>query len=346
MREIHGRRGFANVLATASLMLGATQTADARGEINIDSYRERGLTAPLFGGATDKTGVETNVVFARGGLHERLAAERALSPADVQFTVVVGRLSEAGAAGLTQPLVSGALQAITPTYRDPDGHWFNLTNRARVAYASRDRVELNAITYEALADPKWKRKICTRSGQHVDNTSLAATIIAHKGEAAAEAWLPGLKANLTRKPAGGDRKALREVKAGLCDIANGNTDYVAAMFENPDQTAWADSVRITFPHAGDGDSHINISGMAIPKHAKNKDQAIKLSVYLASNKGRRVSASINTEYPVSSTVQRSDTVNSRGTLKPDQLLPSNIAKYRRRASELVDKVAFDAGTTN
>jgi iron(III) transport system substrate-binding protein len=330
----------------ASLMLGAAQTAYAQGEVNIYSYREPGLIAPLLKGFTDKTGIKTNVVFASSGLNERLAAEGALSPADVLFTVDAGRLSEAKDAGLTQPVTSAALQAIPGTYRDPEGHWFGLTLRARVIYASKERVKQEDITYEELADPKWKGKLCTRPGQHVYNTSLAATMIAHKGEAATEAWLKGVKANLARKPAGGDREQVRDVKAGQCDIALGNTYYMAAMLKNPEQKAWAESVRIIFPNAKDRGSHINISGMALAKHAKNKDQAIKLMEYLASNEGQGIYASVNNEYPVSPAVPLSDTVKSWGTLKADQLPLSNIAKYRKRASELMDKVAFDAGPTN
>jgi len=334
-------------LSAASIMLSAaTAPAIAQGEVNIYSYREPSLIEPLLKAFTAKTGIKTNIVFASAGLNERMAAEGALSPADILFTVDAGRLSEAKAAGLTQPAKSPILDAVPPSFRDPEGHWYGLTMRARVVYASRARVKQDAITYDELADPKWKGKICSRSGQHVYNTSLVATLIAHKGEAAAEAWLHGVKANLARKPAGGDREQVRDVHAGICDLAIGNTYYMAAMLKNPDQKAWADSVRILFPDSNGRGSHVNISGMALAKYAKNTDNAIKLMDFLASDEGQAIYASVNNEYPISAKVPASDVVKSWGTLKPDTLPLENIAKYRKRASELVDKVNFDAGPGN
>ena len=336
------------VAALGVLIVGAATAAPAlaQGEVNIYSYREPGLIDPLLKAFTAKTGIRTNVVFASAGLNERLAAEGAASPADLLFTVDAGRLSEAKDAGLTQPVKSGVLDAIPAGYRDPAGHWFGLTMRARVIYASKERVKQDAITYDELADPKWKGKLCTRPGSHIYNTSLIATIIAHKGEAAAETWLRGVKANLAKKPAGGDREQVRDVFAGQCDIALGNTYYMAAMLKNPDQKAWAESVRMIFPNANDRGSHVNISGMALTRHAKNRDQAVKLMEFLASDEGQGLYASVNNEYPISPRVSPSDTVKGWGMLKPDPLPLDNIAKFRKKASELVDKVAFDAGPTN
>jgi iron(III) transport system substrate-binding protein len=333
------RAGAAAVCAI--LLAHASAPVLAQGEVNIYSYREPGFIDPLLNAFTARTGIKTNGVFASAGLNERLAAEGENSPADLLFTVDAGRLSEAKDAGLTQPVKTKALAVVPPAYRDPDGHWYGLTMRARIVYASKERVKQDAITYEELADPKWKGKICTRSGVHVYNTSLLATIIAHKGEAAAESWARGVKANLARKPAGGDREAVRDVYSGQCDIAIGNTYYMAAMIKNPEQRAWAESVRILFPNAGDRGSHVNISGMALAKHAKNKDNAIKLMEFLASEEGQKIYAEVNNEYPVSPKVSPSDLVKSWGTLKPDALPLDNIAKYRKKASELMDKVGFD-----
>jgi iron(III) transport system substrate-binding protein len=333
-------------LFNAALASPALAQGSAPSEVNIYSYREPQLIDPLLKAFTAKTGLKTNVVFASAGLNERLAAEGAASPADLLFTVDAGRLSEAKDAGLTQAVKSAVLDAIPAAYRDPDGHWFGLTMRARVIYASKARVTQDTITYEELADPKWKGKICTRSGQHVYNTSLAATYIAHKGAEATESWLKGLKANLGRKPFGGDREAVRDVHTGQCDLALANSYYMAAMLKNPEQKAWAESVRIIFPNTGDRGSHVNVSGVALSKHAKNVDGARKLMEFLASDEGQAIYASVNNEYPVSATVQPSDSVKSWGVLKADPLPLSNIAKYRKQASELVDKVSFDAGATN
>ena len=177
--------------------------------------------------------------------------------------------------------------------------------RSRVVYASKERVKQDQITYEELADPKWKGKICIRSGQHVYNTSLIATMIAHKGEAATEAWLKGVKANLAHKPAGGDREQARDIFSGKCDLALGNTYYMALMAKNeknPEQQEWAGAIKILFPNAADRGSHVNISGMAMAKHAPNKANALKLMEFLASEDAQKIYATANNEYPVNPSV--------------------------------------------
>jgi iron(III) transport system substrate-binding protein len=340
----------------AALVLGLATSvllapgASAQGEVNIYSYREPQLIDPLLKAFTHKTGIRTNIVYASAGLNERLAAEGQNSPADLLFTVGAGRLSEAKDAGLTQAVDLASLQQTIPAqFRDPGNHWFGLTMRSRIVYASKDRVKQDTITYEELADPKWKGKICIRSGQHVYNTSLAATIIAHKGEAYAEQWLKGLKANLAHKPAGGDREQARDIHSGKCDLAVGNTYYMALMAtneKNPEQKQWGAAIKPLFPNANDRGSHVNISGMALAKNAPNKANALKLMEYLASEQAQKIYATANNEYPVNPAVEPSEIVKSWGKLKPDALPLENIAKFRKKASELVDKVNFDAGPSS
>lgn len=344
-----GRRAL-SALAPVCLFLGTlanVQPAKASGEVNIYSYREPQLIAPLMKAFTDKTGIKTNVVYAQSGLSERLAAEGQNSPADLLFTVDIGRLSEAKTMGVTQPVKSTALEgAIPAAYRDPEGHWFGLTMRSRVVYASKERVKQDSITYEELADPKWKGKICIRSGQHAYNISLIASMIAHKGEAEAEKWLKGLKENLAQRPAGGDREQARDVYSGKCDLAVGNTYYVALMLKNPEQKAWADSIKVMFPNAQDRGSHVNISGMSMTKHAPNKENALKLMEFLATPDAQGIYAQANNEYPVEADVPPSEVVQSWGKLNPDKLSLQEIADFRKKASELVDKVNFDAGPSS
>jgi iron(III) transport system substrate-binding protein len=340
-------RGATLGALTLSLLAGSAGAVLAQGEVNIYSYREPGLIDPLLKAFTDKTGIKTNVVYASAGLNERLAAEGVNSPADLLFTVDAGRLSEAKDMGLTQPVDDPALkQAIPAPYRDAGDHWFGLTMRSRIVYASRERVKQDSITYEELADPKWKGKLCIRSGQHVYNTSLVATMIAHKGEAFTETWLKGVKANLAHKPAGGDREQARDIHSGKCDIAVGNTYYMALMAKNeknPEQKEWGKAIKPLFPNAADRGSHVNISGMALAKHAPHKADALKLMEFLASEDAQKIYAMTNNEYPVNPKVALSEIVQSWGTLKPDPLPLDNIAKYRKKASELVDKVGFDSG---
>lgn len=332
------------LLAFAGVTAWLPPPARADGEVNIYSYREPGLIDPLLATFSKETGIKTNVVFATNGLVERLAAEGKNSPADLLLTNESGLLLQAAAAGVTQPVSSPTLDGAIPAQlRDTSGHWFGLTRRARVVYASRDRVKQNAITYEELADPKWRNKICIRSGQHTYNVALVASMIAHHGEAETEKWLTGLKANLARRPAGGDREGVRDVQAGLCDLAVGNTYYMAAMLKNPDQKPWADAVRIIFPNAADRGTHVNVSGMAMTANAPNKANALRLMEFLASPEAQKIYAEANGEYPAVEGVPASALVESWGTLHADPLPLTKIAALRKQASELIDRVQFDQG---
>jgi iron(III) transport system substrate-binding protein len=296
---------------------------------------------------TAKTGIETSVLFLDKGLDERIAAEGENSPADVILTVDIARLSAVVDKGVTQPVTDESINAAIPAeYRDPAGNWFGLTKRGRVVYASKDRVSQDQITYEELADPKWKGKICTRSGQHDYNLALISSMIAHSGPEKAESWLSGVKANLARKPEGGDRDQAKAIFAGECDIAIGNTYYVGQMLTNekePEQKDWAGAIKVLFPNAADRGTHVNISGMALAKHAPNKDAALKLMQFLASAEAQKIYAEQVYEYPVDQNTKPSDLVAGWGELKADALPLAEIAKHRKAASEMVDRVAFDDG---
>ena len=264
--------------------------------------------------------------------------------------VNIGRLQSAEDAGVTTPLASEAIIANIPEqYRDPDNNWFGVTTRARVVYASSERVAQDAITYEELADPKWKGKICTRDGQHSYNVGLFASMIAHHGAEEAEAWLSGLKENLARKPTGNDRAQAKAIYAGECDLALGNSYYVGLMQTNekePEQKEWAKAIKVLFPNAADRGTHVNISGMALAKYAPNKENAIKLMEFLASPKAQEIYAEQVFEYPVAPGTTASDIVKGFGDIKPDDLPLSKIAEHRKLASELVDRVGYNNGPTN
>ncbi len=343
---MRGRRAIRLATLPALFLALTAGAAAATEEVNIYSYREPGLIGPLLESFTKKTGIKVNVVFAKDGLIERLASEGANSPADLLLTVDIANLTQAEDKGVTQPITSEAIAANIPAaYRDPDGQWVGLSQRARVIYASKDRVKQDAITYAELADPKWKGKICSRSGQHYYNVALLASVIAHEGAEKAEAWARGVKANLATKPAGGDRDQVKAIHAGQCDIAIGNTYYMAAMqtSNKPEQQAWADSVKLLFPNSGDRGTHVNISGAVLAKNAPHKDSAVKLLEFLASDEGQKLYAEVVNEYPLKSGVAISERVNSWGKLTPDKLALEDIAKLRKQASEIMDKVGFDAG---
>lgn len=334
---------------TAALgVLLATATAMAKAEeVNIYSYRQPQLIEPLLAEFTKQTGIATNVIFAKEGLAERILAEGVNSPADLLLTTDISRLSGAKQMNITQAVSSPVLDANIPAqYRDADGNWFGLTTRARVIYASKDRVKQDTITYEELADPKWKGRICTRSGQHDYTLGLIASIIAHSGEAAAKTWLEGVRENLARRPTGNDRAQVGSIFSGECDIALGNTYYMGLMQTDdrePVQKEWAAAVRLMFPNAEDRGTHVNLSGMVLAKHAPNRDAALKLMEFLTSDTAQKLYAEVNYEYPVKASVEPSARVNSWGSLKADSLPLSEVARYRDKASELVDIVGFDKG---
>lgn len=319
----------------------------AQGEVNIYSYRQPQLIEPLLAAFTEETGIRANVLFLDKGLVERISAEGENSPADVILTVDIGRLTQAKQAGVTAPLDNTAVQtAIPEAFRDPENHWFGLTTRGRVVYASKDRVDQDTISYEDLADPQWKGRICTRSGQHDYNIALFASMIAHHGTEQAETWLTGLKNNLARKPAGSDRAQAQGVFSGECDIAIGNTYYVGLMMTNekePEQKDWAAAIKVLFPNAEDRGTHVNISGMSLAKNAPNHDNAVALMEFLASPEAQEIYAEQVFEYPVTPGARVSDIVASFGAIKPDSLPLAEIARLRGEASLLVDKVGYEDG---
>ena len=341
-----GRRAAVTLLA--SVAFGTV--AHAAGEVNIYSYRQPVLIQPMLKAFTAKTGIKANVIYAKKGLEERIAAEGANSPADLIFTVDIGRLTSAMKKGVTQPVSNKIVNSNIPAnLRDPKGHWFGLTSRVRVILASKERVRQNAITYEELADPKWKGRICTRSGQHVYNVALFASMIAHHGEKKAESWLNGVKSNLARKPAGNDRAQAKGVFAGECDLALVNHYYMALMMTNekkPEQKEWAKSVKLLWPNNGGRGVHVNLSGMALAKHAPHKANALRLMEFLSSDEGQKLYASVNNEYPVKKGVPAGKVAASFGTFKPDSLSISRIGKLRAKASALVDKVGYNNGPSS
>lgn len=332
-----------NARILLSLPLLALAVPAAAEEVNVYSHRQPELVQPLFDAFTAKTGVKVNVAFVDKGMVERLQSEGDRSPADLVMTVDIARLTQIVDAGVTQPVSDKVLEdAIPAEYRDPAGQWFGLTSRARVIYASKDRVKDGEVTtYEDLADPKWKGRICTRSGTHDYNLALVAAMIGHHDEAYAKTWAEGLKANLARKPEGGDRDQAKAIWAGECDIALGNTYYMGEMLSNPDQKEWAEASRIVFPTFEGGGTHVNVSGIAMTKAAPNKDAALKLMEFLVSDEAQKIYAETNHEFPLKAGVERSDLVKSWGDFTPDSLSLTEVAKLRPAALKLMEEVNFD-----
>lgn len=324
-------------------LCGFAATAATADEVNVYSTREPELIAPLMEAFTEETGIAVNIAFLKTGMIERLAAEGRRSPADLVFTVDISRLAGVVEAGLTQPVESDILDANVPAdLRDPGNHWFGLTTRARIAYASKTRVTDGDITtYEDLADPKWAGRICTRSGTHAYMVALTAAHLFHHGEAATLVWLEGIKNNLARRPQGNDRAQVKAIWAGECDISLGNTYYMGKMITNPDQKDWADSVRIVFPTFENGGTHVNVSGMAMTKSAPNADNALRLMEYLASPAAQEIYAEQNFEYPIALGTSPSALVAEWGTFTADAVNLMDLADLRKDALRITEIVDFD-----
>jgi iron(III) transport system substrate-binding protein len=331
------------MLRLSTLALLTLSTPVLAQEVNVYSHRQPELIQPLVDAFTAETGIAVNVAFVDKGMAERLTAEGDRSPADLVLTVDIARLLQIVEADVLQPVQSDILEANIPeTLRDPNDLWFGLTTRARIVYASKERVAAGDVTtYEDLASEKWKGRICTRSGLHDYNVALLGAVIAHHGEEAATVWAEGIKANLARKPDGGDRDQVKAIAAGECDIAIGNTYYMGQMLADPEQVPAAESVSIVFPTFESGGTHVNVSGVAMTKSAPNKENALKFMEWLAGDAAQKIYAETNHEYPVKPGVERSALVTSWGEFTQDDKSLAEIAEQRAAALKIMETVNFD-----
>lgn len=327
------------LFATAFAAIASPAVAD----VNIYTTRQPDLIAPVMDAFTAETGIVVNLAFVDDGLVERLKAEGKRSPADLVMTVDIANLQQIVDADVIQPVVNDVLAANVPAnLRSPDNLWFGLTTRARVIYASRDRVADGEITtYEDLASAKWAGRICTRSGLHNYNLALTSAVIAHAGVDDATAWAAGVKSNLARKPEGNDRAQVKAIWAGQCDISLGNTYYMGQMLADEEQTAWANSVRIVFPTFENGGTHVNVSGVAMTKAAPNRADALQLLEFLVSPAAQGIYAELNSEYPVLGGATVSDMVASWGEFTADDVALTDLASNRPTALRLMEVVDFD-----
>ena len=312
-------------------------------EVNVYSYRKPQLIQPIFDQFTKETGITVNTIYAKKGMLERIRNEGINSPADLIFTVDIGRLTDIKNAGLTRAIeVSGLTAKIPENFLDPEGHWIGLTSRARIIVASKDRVTLDEISrYEDLAEEKFKGRVCARSGKHPYMIALVASFVSAQGIEKARNWLRGLKKNLARKPQGNDRAQVKAIYNGVCDVAVINHYYMSMMLKKDSQRFWAESVRVVFPNQSDRGTHMNVSGVALAKHSPNYANALRLIDFLASENGQAFYAEKNSEYPVLPGVSWNNLQRSWGEFKQDNLALATIASYREMAIKLVDEVGFN-----
>jgi len=337
------RTVFGTVITVAVLASGLP--AQAQEVLNLYSARHYQTDDALYAGFTEKTGIEINRIEGESdALIERIKSEGANSPADVFVTVDAGRLWRAEEAGLFQPIESEVLnKAIPENLRHPDGLWFGFSTRARLVYYDKTKIQPGEIkTYEDLADPKWKGKICIRSSSNVYNQSLLSALIDAHGEAGAKEWAEGVVGNMARNPVGGDTDQIRGIGAGECEIAVANSYYFARLLADPAEKELVDKIGWVFPDQESRGTHVNVSGAGVLKNAPHKEAAVKFLEYLVSPEAQRYFAEGNNEYPVISGVETTAAVKELGTeFKVD---PVNVAVYGSNqpvAQRIFDSVGWN-----
>jgi iron(III) transport system substrate-binding protein len=333
------------LFAASGLLLGLAVAGARASELNIYSARQEALIKPQLDAFTEETGVKVNLVTGDAKeLVQRLKSEAANSPADLLFTADAGNLYAAATDGLCQKIQSGALTSSIPAaYRDPDGAWFGLGIRARPIFYVPGKVDPGEIkSYEDLADPKWKGRILVRSSSHIYNQSLLASLIAHDGAEAAEAWAKGVAANLARKPQGGDRDQIKAAAAGEGDVVIANSYYYAQMLtsDDPQEREAAQKLKVIWPNQGDRGTHVNVSGACVTAHAPHRDEAVKLLEFLVSDEAQKIYAEKGQEFPVKAGISPSETLRGLGAFKADELNLAELGKHNAEAVRIFDRVGW------
>jgi iron(III) transport system substrate-binding protein len=334
-------------LAAAAVLAALLAPALAEERVlNVYSSRHYQTDEALYGNFTKQTGIKINRIEASDdAIIERIRNEGAKSPADVLITVDAGRLWRAEQLGLFQPVKSAILDARIPaSFREPGGQWFGFSLRARVIAYDKSKVKpADIATYEELANPRWKGKICTRSSAHVYNLSLMGAMIDHLGEAKAEAWASGVKANLARDPKGGDTDQLKAVAAGECELALSNSYYWARLARSakPEDRAVVEKVGIVFPNQSSWGTHVNVSGAGVLKNAPHREAAIKFLEYLASDEAQRYFAEGNNEWPVVASVRVDNpALPPIGQIRVDAVNVAVLGRNQPASQKVFDRVAY------
>ena len=321
-----------------------TIAAAADKELNIYSARHYQTDEALYGEFTRQTGIKINRIEAKEDeLIERIKNEGANSPADIFITVDASRLGHADSLGLFAPFQSDEIDARIPTHFRTDT-WVAFSTRARVIVYNPELVKAEDVqTYESLADPKLKDKVCTRTGAHPYNLSLGAAMIHHHGAEKTEEWAKGIVANFARAPKGGDTDQIRAVAAGECGVAIANSYYFARLMNSDreqDQKV-IESVKFVWPNQNSWGTHVNVSGAGVLKHAPNREAAKKFLEYLASDDAQRYFADGNNEWPTVPSVKTDNAaLDKLGSFKADNMPVSALAKNVPEAQKIYDRAGY------
>ncbi|MGB5280960.1 MAG: extracellular solute-binding protein [Arenicellales bacterium] len=322
------------------LSTGITPVAgSASDEIVVYTARKEHLVKPLFDAYTEKTGVNIKYITDKAApLLARLQAEGENSPADMLITVDAGNLWQAAEKGVLAPVKSEILEQNIPTHlRDPEGRWFGLSVRARTIVYATDRVKKSELSsYENLADPVWKGRLCLRTSKKVYNQSLVAMMIAEKGQKETESVVKGWVHNLAAAPFSNDTKVMKAIAAGQCDVGIVNTYYYGRLMKKEKDLKLA----LFWPNQDSRGVHINISGAGVTTNANNREQAIKLLEWLSGTEAQTIFASLNMEYPANPAINADSTVVAWGEFKQDQLNVAKAGELQTSAVMLMDRAGY------
>jgi iron(III) transport system substrate-binding protein len=329
----------------ASLAAPSIVRAQASRVVNLYTARHYGTDEDFYAAFRAATGITVNRVEAGAdALLQRIVAEGANSPADVFITVDAGNLVRAQEQNVFAPVNSEAISSRIPAHlRDPNGHWFGFTTRARVIFYNKDKVRADELsTYENLADPKWKGRLLIRSSTNIYNQSMTGAVLAANGEARTLEWARGIAANLARPPRGGDTDQIRAALAGEGDIAVANTYYFGNIIRGnaAADRALIEKIGVVFPNQADRGTHVNISGAGMVRTAKNRDAALAFLEYLASDAAQRHFAETNSEYPVVAGIPAPARIAAFGDFKQDQLNAAVFARNNAQALQIMDRAGW------
>jgi iron(III) transport system substrate-binding protein len=332
-------------LILISLILLSACQPQASEEVNLYSARKEALMKPLLDAFTLETGIKVNLISSKAdALLTRIESEGNNSPADVLLTTDAGRLHRAKTAGVFTEIDSKILDTAIPSqYRDPQNQWFGLSVRARPIMLTEAATQMEIARYEDLADPRLSKQICVRSSGNIYNQSLVAATIEANGQADTETWAKGLVANFARSPQGGDRDQIRAAAVGQCSIVIANTYYLANMLSDEnkaDDYQAASKVTVIWPNQEDRGTHVNISGAGVLKAAPNRNNAVKLIEFLASDTAQKLYAEVNFEYPVKPEIELHPILQSWGAFKADTLSLSKLGENNTAAVQLMDRAGW------
>lgn len=332
------------IAIAGAMTAGSAGLAAAEGELNLYSSRHYDTDERLYSNFEEMTGITINRLEGNADeLIARMEAEGANSPVDVLLTVDAGRIWRADQKGLLSPVESEVLETRLPEHlRHPDGHWFGFSQRARIIFYDRERVENPPRTYAALADPQYEGQICIRSSTNIYNLSLLASIIAHEGEEAAKDWAAGVRANMARDPQGGDTDQLRGIVSGECAIAVANTYYFARALRKDVDGLSSEIGKIgwVFPNQSSTGAHVNISAGAVAQHAPNRENAVRFLEYLTSAGAQEYFSAGNDEYPAVPGVGLSESVAQLGLFRQDALNLSVLGENQALAETIYNEVGW------